>query len=128
MSGLILLSARLDFEIEMTFLLPGLTDMPVDSVHSRIERFVQKRAVWGPSEWPTIIRSARINPMPYETELLTQDHVLDWASVQIFAPKMRTEDNDKLEWAKIRALRAKNGKGSLRYSCTGEWKDCVIPR
>lgn len=51
-------------EIKITYLLPGHTYMPVDSVHSVIERCIKKKTIWGPSEWPTIIRNARIYPKP----------------------------------------------------------------
>lgn len=52
-------------EIKITYLLPGHTYMPVDSVHSVIERCVNKKTIWAPSEWSTMIRNARINPKPY---------------------------------------------------------------
>lgn len=44
-------------EIKLTFLLPGHTYMPVDSIHATIERFIKRTTVWAPSEWPPIIRN-----------------------------------------------------------------------
>lgn len=65
-------------EIKLTFLLPGHTYMPVDSVHATIERFVKKRTIWTPSEWVTLISNARINPKPYEVVVLTYKDFRDW--------------------------------------------------
>lgn len=36
--------------------------IPVDSVHSTFELLVRNGTIWPPSEWSTIIRSARTNP------------------------------------------------------------------
>ena len=49
-------------KIKKTYLLPGRTMMPVDSVHSTIESFVRRRIIWTPSESPTTIRNARTSP------------------------------------------------------------------
>jgi len=46
--------------IKITYLLPGYTMMPVDSVHSTIESFTRNRTVWAPSEWHTITLGNKI--------------------------------------------------------------------
>lgn len=52
-------------ETKITYLLPGNAYMPVDSVHSVIERCIKKKTIWCPSEWPIIVRNARLYPKPY---------------------------------------------------------------
>ena len=47
--------------------------MPADSIHATIKHFVRKRVVWAPSEWATIIRSARTDPELYTVITMTND-------------------------------------------------------
>ena len=56
--------------IQINYLIPGHTYMPVDSMHATIERAVRKTTVWAPSQWPTIMEMARKNPFPYEVSVL----------------------------------------------------------
>lgn len=45
--------------------------MPVDSVHATIETKIRKCIVWAPSQWPTIMELARLDPgEPYKVEVL----------------------------------------------------------
>jgi len=53
-------------KVSITYLQPGHTYMPVDSVHSTIESNLKKKIVWAPSEWPRIIVNSRNKPKPYE--------------------------------------------------------------
>ena len=64
--------------IQINFLLPGHSYMPVDSMHAIIEREVKKLIVWSPSQWPTYIEAARKNPFPYKVEVLEYSDILDW--------------------------------------------------
>lgn len=65
-------------DLKITFLLPCHTYMPVDSIHATIERYVNKKTIWGPSEWSTLIRNARMNPRPLEVIELDSNDILDW--------------------------------------------------
>lgn len=65
-------------EVKLTFLVPGHTYMPVDSVHANIERFVKKRNIWTPSEWTTMIMNSRVNPKPYEVVPLAYNDFYNW--------------------------------------------------
>lgn len=47
-------------EIDITFLLPGHTYMPV--IHATIESNLKNKIVGAPSEWPTIMVNSRLNP------------------------------------------------------------------
>ncbi|XP_022835000.1 uncharacterized protein LOC111362540 [Spodoptera litura] len=67
-------------QIKITYLLPGHTMMPVDSIHSTIESFVRNRTVWAPSEWPTMITNARSNPKGYVVNVLNYGDFKDWKS------------------------------------------------
>lgn len=66
--------------IKVTYLLPGHTMMPVDSIHSTVESFTRNKVVWAPSEWPTIITNARSNPTSYTVITLNHSDFLDWKS------------------------------------------------
>lgn len=67
-------------EIKVTYLLPGHTMMPVDSIHSIIESFVRNKIVWAPSEWPTMITNERTNPTGYTVNVMNHEDFLDWKS------------------------------------------------
>ncbi|CAG9793858.1 unnamed protein product [Diatraea saccharalis] len=64
--------------IKVTYLLPGHTMMPVDSIHSTIENFVRNKTVWAPSEWPTMITNARNKPRNYIINVLNYGDFMDW--------------------------------------------------
>lgn len=67
-------------KIKITYLLPGHTMMPVDSIHSTIESFIRDRSVWAPSEWYTVISNARTRPAGYECVLMNNGEFKDWKS------------------------------------------------
>lgn len=74
-------------EIKVTYLLPGHTMMPVDSVHSAVENFIRNKTVWAPSEWPTMITNARSDPTGYVVKVLRYSDFLDWKSFsQVLLP------------------------------------------
>lgn len=64
--------------IKITYLLPGHTMMPVDSIHSTIESFIRHRNVWAPSEWYTTISNARTNPTGYNCVVMNHFDFKDW--------------------------------------------------
>jgi hypothetical protein len=51
-------------KINLIFLIVGHTYMPVDSMHAVIEKSLKNKLVHAPSEWPTLLRNARVNPEP----------------------------------------------------------------
>jgi hypothetical protein len=51
-------------KINLIFLIVGHTYMPVDSMHAVIEKSLKNKLVHTPSEWPTLLRNARVNPEP----------------------------------------------------------------
>lgn len=68
--------------ITLTFLLPGHTMMPVDSVHACIENELKNKTVWAPSEWATIITNSRSKPRPYEVDVIKYQDFYDWTDVK----------------------------------------------
>lgn len=64
--------------IQMNYLLPGHTYMPVDSMHSVIEKSVTNTIVWAPSQWATVFMLARKNPKPYHVQILTHKDFCGW--------------------------------------------------
>ncbi|CAH1645621.1 unnamed protein product [Spodoptera littoralis] len=70
--------------IQMNFLLPGHTEMTVDSIHSTIEQSVRNTIVWAPSQWVTVCQLARKEPAPYYVENLTHT---DFKNFEEFSDK-----------------------------------------
>lgn len=99
--------------IKITYLLPGHTMMPVDSVHSTIESFVRNRTIWAPSEWPTIIRSARTNPSGYDCIEMEHTDFKNWKSfADLLLPnKIKL----KLNKLRIATFQKKTGTIELLY-------------
>lgn len=70
--------------IQIIFLLPGHSYMPVYSMHAVIEREMKIVIVWTPSQWPTYIEAARKNPFPYKVEVLEySDIVTYWIGMNL---------------------------------------------
>ena len=115
--ALTLLSARLQIKIEDLFLCPGHTEMAADSVHATIERFIQKRPAWAPSEWPTMIRSARVKPFPYEVVVMQQKDIHAWSKTCKFPQTTtRNEDKELVKWSQIRVFVADHGEAPYKNS------------
>lgn len=55
--------------------------MPVDSIHSVIEKSVANNIIWAPSQWATVFMLARKNPKPYHVHILTHKDFCGWDSV-----------------------------------------------
>jgi len=107
--------------VHLKFLLSSHTYMPVDSIHATIEHFVRKRVVWAPSEWPTVIRSAWIDPEPYTVVQMPNDSFLNWCQIQrtIMPSKCASDvDNHSLWWKHVRAIAItkSSAKFEVRYS------------
>lgn len=113
--------------IQINFLLPGHTYMPVDSVHAVIEREVKRLIVWSPSQWPTYFQSARKNPRPYKVEILDHTDFLDFEDLaeQTFTPLV-------LKKVRIQQIRTATFKKKypdqirLKYSMTEEAEESKI--
>jgi len=93
-------------EVKLTFLLPGHTYMPVDSVHATIERFTRNKTVWSPSQWSTLITNSRINPSPIEVRNVQYTEFNDWKTLakQYFTLNLKTTDNEFLQITKVKSF------------------------
>jgi hypothetical protein len=60
--------------------------MPVDSMHAVIEKSLKNKLVHAPSEWPTLLRNARVNPEPYTIIEQNYESFLDFKSFSIKGP------------------------------------------
>ena len=72
--------------IKVTFLLPGHTYMPADSIHSTIDTFIKKRIIWAPSQWSTVVSLSRTNPYPYNVTELQYTDFEDWKTISAIIP------------------------------------------
>ena len=107
--------------VHLKFLLPGHTYMPVDCVHATVEHFVKKRIVWAPSEWATIIRSARNDPEPYTVLTMSNSSFLNWGQVQKIVMPMNCHshiDSHRLQWKNVRSISMSktSSEFEVRYS------------
>ncbi|CAI6353219.1 unnamed protein product [Macrosiphum euphorbiae] len=93
-------------EIKITFLLPGHTYMPVDSIHATIERFVKNKTVWALSEWSTLITNARIKPLPIVVKNLQYSDFIDWKKLaaQFFTQVLKTTDEEVVHITKVKSF------------------------
>lgn len=111
--------------IKITFLLPGHTYMPVDSIHGTIERFIKRRTVWAPSEWETIIGNSRINPRNLETVKLYFSDFLDWKQLSgeiLSTKKFKSIDGESIKITQVRSayFEKNNSNVILDYSYNSE--------
>uniref|UniRef100_A0A8D9AZS6 DUF7869 domain-containing protein n=2 Tax=Cacopsylla melanoneura TaxID=428564 RepID=A0A8D9AZS6_9HEMI len=67
--------------VQMNYLMVGHTYMPVDSVHSSIEKRSAKCDIQSPNEWVAIIKTSRLKPKPYEVVRLNHTDFLSWDNV-----------------------------------------------
>jgi hypothetical protein len=67
--------------IQINYLLPGHTHMPVDSVHAVIEKSIKNTIIWAPSQWATVFQLARKSIQPYNVEALTHKDFLNYGMV-----------------------------------------------
>lgn len=93
-------------EIKLTFLIPGHTYTPVDSIHATIEHFVKNKTVWDPSEWITLIRNTRSNPKPLEIIEMKYKDFMDWKtfSLSVFPITLKNSTGDVIQISKIKSL------------------------
>lgn len=106
--------------VQINFLLPGHTYMPVDSVHAVIEREVRRLIVWSPSQWATYFESARKQPRPYT--VIALDHT-DFLNFDDFAAEIFTKSTLKnIKFKDIRIVTMKK-KATNRIVCKYSMKE-----
>lgn len=106
-------------KITLTFLLPGHTMMPVDSVHAAIEHGVRNKTVWAPSEWPTLITNCRSKPKPYEVIVLSHTDFYDWKAIQnklLPQNKLVTTNGEPVAFKDIRRLVFTKSSDNIAFS------------
>lgn len=98
--------------IQINYLLPGHSYMPVDSMHSVIEREVRKLVVWSPTQWPSYIESARKNPCPYKVFTLEHGDFIDWDPLtqECFPPSTKNLHVSKIRIATMKKKDVKSIK------------------
>lgn len=105
--------------IQINYLLPGHTYMPVDSMHAVIERSVTNNIIWAPSQWATIFSLARKSPKPYHVEVLTHTDFCGWDT----AAEKYFKGNLTGKISKVRTVTFKKSKPfkvSVKYSMNSE--------
>lgn len=67
--------------------------MPVDSMHSVIERASNKMDMQSMNEWITVIKMVRQHPFPYEVKVLEHTDFKNWNDHQIFPKGLKKYDS-----------------------------------
>jgi hypothetical protein len=107
--------------IQINYLLPGHTYMPVDSVHATIEREVKKIIVWSPTQWPSYIEAARKNPRPYNVNVMEYSDFLNWNEITAETFTNETSKTLKMRNIRIITLKKKNpNEMYIKYSMKEE--------
>lgn len=84
-NALLNLAVKMGVVIEQKFLLKGHTQMECDSVHSNIEEKLKNREIYLPSQYHSITKEARKNPLPYESEILNFSFFKNFSKPDIMA-------------------------------------------
>ena len=69
-------------KITLNFLLKGHTYLPCDSMHAAVEANLKRQLVFAPSEWKTIVRTARHTPFPYDVKERSIQYWKNWCAIQ----------------------------------------------
>lgn len=78
---------------QLNFLVAGHTYMPVDSIHSLMERNSRGKGIQTKSEWITIIKNSRETPFPYEIKTFDHTDFLNMEElVSLYFPKKLKKD------------------------------------
>ena len=121
-SALSELSKKHKIVIIQKFLTVGHTFMEVDSIHSKIERKLNKTSINIPADYVEIIKRARRNPAPYHATALKYDFFKNYesiAKVRSIRPGIKSRDPtvNNLQQIKYKP----NGEIYLRLKHDGDW-------
>ncbi|CAH1106911.1 unnamed protein product [Psylliodes chrysocephalus] len=102
-------------EVEECAYQKHLKDKEENAVHATIERFVNKRIIWAPSEWSTIISNARINPKPFQVVMLKHSDFLSWKSQNILPTGItKTLDGSIFQFNQVKIALFEKGKDEIQ--------------
>lgn len=85
--------------IDLKFMESGHSYLEADSMHARIEEARRHKLLYTPHEYGIVIQCARINPKPYELNMIKFSDIYDW----------KTYSNDVLKNVKT-VTKEENGK------------------
>lgn len=116
--------------IQVNYLLPGHTYMPVDSMHSVIEREIRNLIVWSPKQWATFMLTARKSPRPYKVKVLDHADFIDWQIItgQVFTATTMSNKNLKIRDIRIATFKKTNlDVMEIKYSMKEDAECYKIP-
>ena len=102
--------------VEHKFLVPGHTEMEVDSIHSAIETAKKRSKIHVPNDWYNIIRMARRNK-PYTTIPLEYPDFVDFKEMQKLIPNTKIDVHGKpIKWSKLTQIRFTKEEPTMMYA------------
>ncbi|CAH1106749.1 unnamed protein product [Psylliodes chrysocephalus] len=104
-SALCLLACKNNVEIEHKYLVKGHTQMECDATHSLIERHIKARDIYLPTDYISVITSARQKPQPLQVEYLNHSYFFNF------------DDNNILRYDSIRPGNRVNDPKVADISC-----------
>ncbi|CAI6354896.1 unnamed protein product [Macrosiphum euphorbiae] len=93
-------------EVKIVFLLPGHSYMPVDSIHATIERFINDKTIWAPSEWHPLIRNSRVNPKSIKVKEQQFQNFLNWKknADEVLPKVLKDKEKNIVKTSKIKYI------------------------
>lgn len=110
--------------IQINYLLPGHTYMPVDSMHSVIEKSVSKHIIWAPSQWVTVFELARNVPEPYNVCSLKHKDFWSWENIS--DKYFKGNLVGKISKIRVATFRRADNKMIVKYSMASDAKEETI--
>jgi hypothetical protein len=126
----ILANALLNFSINrkisiiQKYLEKGHTQMPCDSMHSKIERKCRRQEIYLPSTYITLCAKARQKPAPFQVLYCHHDYFLNYSKMKFYSsirPGIKKGDPVVVD---LRALKY-NPEGTISYKLlhSGTWDE-----
>lgn len=103
------ISAKYNVKIVLRFLVKGHTQNEGDSMHARIERASRNKALYVPSHWRKIMRSAKVKGEPYAVKKMSQKDFVDIKDLTAKQNWDTSDDKQKVRWLDIKEVEVSNG-------------------
>uniref|UniRef100_A0A8D8X766 DUF7869 domain-containing protein n=1 Tax=Cacopsylla melanoneura TaxID=428564 RepID=A0A8D8X766_9HEMI len=110
--------------IQINYLMVGHSYMPVDSVHSTIEKKTKNCDIQSLTEWLALIKMTRMNPFPYECIRLQHTVFLEWKEItNFYFPKQvkKYDSGEPFKISQVCTVTFKNNKNTV------DMKDSMLP-
>lgn len=101
--------------IDLKFMESGHSYLECDSMHATIERKSKHKNIYTTREWALLISTARLNPRPYQVNVMSYNDFYDLKDLVGRTVKnvSTTVTNQKVNWIKIKWIRVEKSKPQI---------------